>query len=115
MKDALVLIAFVLAWLFPVFYAYKHRIKNKMLFLFSSYGAELIISLLIAGVGVPFYVFSIYMLPQLIELDIRFGWIGRPIYWVTDYFWVLTPLLLFIIPRGIYVRYSGFFAGDENT
>jgi hypothetical protein len=115
MKDTLIILAFSLAWLFPVFYAYKYRMKNKMLFLFSSYGAEMIITTLIAGIGLPFYIFSIFMLPQLVELDNQYQWLGRPMDWAIDYFWLISPLFLFVIPRGIHVRYQSFFSSKEHA
>jgi hypothetical protein len=115
MKEALILVIFGFTWLFPVLYAYKNDINNKMLFLFSSYGAELIISTLIAGVGVPFYVFLVFMLPQLVELYSQYQWLGKPINWAIDYFWLVTPLLLFVIPHGIYLRYKRFFSNEIST
>ncbi len=115
MKEVLILMVFGLAWLFPVLYAFKHKLKNKMLFLFSSYGAEMIITTLVAGIGVPFYIFSIFMLPQLVALDDQYQWLHRPVDMAMEYFWLISPILLFVIPRGIHVRYQRFFSNEEST
>jgi hypothetical protein len=115
MKDVLILMVFGLAWLFPVLYAYKHKMKNKMLFLFSSYGAEMVIATLIAGIGIPFYIFSFFMLPQLEALDDQYQWINRPIDMAIDYFWLISPMLLFIISHGIRIKYQEYFLNEENT
>lgn len=115
MKQAIFAVIFGLVWLFPVLYAYKHRVSNKMLFLFSAYGAEIIINSLLIGVGMPLYIFSIYMLPQLTELNSQYRLLGLPMYWAMEYFWLVTPLLLFVIPRGIHARYRRFFSSETHT
>lgn len=101
--------AFVVGSGFPVAYSFLLKLENKLLFVFSSYGAETVIGVLLVGAATPLIILSVYMFPQLSAFNSAYSWLSVPGKWIAEYWWFLSPVILLIVPRYIHRRYRAFF------
>ena len=117
--DYLIGVLVIVGLLFPVAYAFTQKLNNKLLFIFSAYGAQVVIGTLLFPAALPFIVLDIYILPQadayadthgvsLAPLNIIFNI-------VENYWYVIEPVAVVIMSVLIHRRYGAFFESKTNT
>jgi len=104
----------MLSVLFPVIYALKYNIDNKFLFIFSVFGGEIIIHVLLAGAALPIIILSIYMFPQLETYGIHLTPLNYSIRFVNEYWFYSTPFILVILSLLISRRYEAIFMLNKS-
>jgi hypothetical protein len=96
--------------LFPIAYAFHHRVQNRVLFLFASFGFVAVLSVLWTLALVPIFILGIYVFPEVQDSGIAIEWtfllmeaVSGPV------FAILSALLGIVGPVLVLRRYSAIF------
>ncbi len=99
---------FFIGLFFPIIFAFYRKLNNKVLFLSSVYGINLIVWLLLTGAAAPIYAVMIYIFPTLYEIELTSNilWLIA-IFEFSESWWSLFSVItLFLFPSIINRRYN---------
>lgn len=100
----------ILSLLFPVWLAIYKKIKDPFLFVFSVFGASLVISILIYILLIPLMLFSTYFAPPIADTYELLAFLTFDYFWrfLQNSLFVLLIILDIVLTLLIYRRYSIF-------
>ncbi len=101
----------LMAFSFPVIFAFYKRLDNKILFLSSVYGINFIVWVLVPGSFTPVYAALVFIVPALHELELTKNiiWLIEIFDFVQSWWGYISVLTLFLFPSMIKRRYEFVF------
>ncbi len=99
---------FLIGLFFPVIFAFYRKLNNKVLFLSSVYGINLIVWLLLTAASAPIQTAMIFIVPTLKEIDLlnNILWLIAIFEFSESWWFHFSIITLFLFPSVINRRYK---------